>query len=144
MNEQIKEESDSIVYLAPSKIDKKGIGVFTDTDIKRGEFVRIWDDKDCKFIPKRVERRTRNFLRERFCVETNKGWWCPLDWVRMSVGWYLNHSDNPNLKSDDGDNFYAIRKIKEDEELTINYSELDADDNNSLDKELLKTGFYNR
>lgn len=144
MKFQYEMKSEATVYLAPSKIDKKGIGVFTDLDIKKGEFVRVWDDKDCKFVSKKINRRTSSFLKTRFCVETKNGYWCPLDWIRMSVGWYLNHSDKPNLKSENGDDFYAIRNIKENEELTIDYSELDDDRYNVLEEDLLKIGFYDR
>jgi SET domain-containing protein len=38
----------------------------------------------------------------------------------MSIGWYLNHSKNPNV--DVSSNFRAIRKIRRGEELTIDYS----------------------
>jgi hypothetical protein len=120
--------------LKSSKI--QGVGVFTEFDISKGEEIKLWDGEDCKFVSCRKysssSRIKKNFINT-FCVETNGGYWCPLNFERMSVGWYINHSDKPNTESFDwGDTFFAKRKIKEGEELTIDYALLDKDIDNSL------------
>jgi SET domain-containing protein len=38
----------------------------------------------------------------------------------IGISYYLNHSATPNMGEDDG-NFYALRDILEDEELTVDY-----------------------
>lgn len=38
----------------------------------------------------------------------------------ITVSWYLNHSDTPNMREDDG-YFFALRNIEAGEELTVNY-----------------------
>ena len=41
----------------------------------------------------------------------------------IGVGYYVNHSESPNMKTDDGgERFLTLRVIEEGEELTINYS----------------------
>jgi len=47
---------------------------------------------------------------------------CPTNFNRMTVAWYLNHSERPNTKCDDDLNFSALRNINRGEELTVNYS----------------------
>jgi len=40
----------------------------------------------------------------------------------MGLSFYMNHSKKPNVKRiDDNGNFATIRKIKKDEELTVDY-----------------------
>lgn len=128
-----------IIILKPSKIH--GIGVFTLDDINKNEMVELWGGRDCKFVSdKRKKIICKNpkmdFLFQRYCVKSKRGWWCPLDFIKMSVVWYINHSNEPNLESpDDGYKYYATRKIKSGEELTINYKSLNSDIDNSIMEE---------
>ncbi|HEY5489937.1 MAG TPA: SET domain-containing protein [Gemmatimonadaceae bacterium] len=39
----------------------------------------------------------------------------------LSVGWYVNHSDRPNIEADDDSRFRALRRIRKGEELTADY-----------------------
>jgi SET domain-containing protein len=39
----------------------------------------------------------------------------------LTLAWYLNHSDRPNVAADKNYNFYSIRRIKKGEELTADY-----------------------
>jgi hypothetical protein len=64
------------------------------------------------------------FLVKRFGIRDPRGGWhIPADWHRMSIGWYINHSDNPNVAHDDYI-YYAHKYIRAGEELTINYESL--------------------
>ena len=119
-----------IAVLGVSRIHN--VGVFTRFPLKKGEIIEVWGGKDCKFVKMRkkkllcLERPDLEFFFNRYCIETVRGFWCPSDFIRMSVGWYLNHSDKPNLSSDDdGETYRATRNIKRGEELTINYKVLD-------------------
>lgn len=119
------------IILKPSKIH--GVGCFTIKKIKKGEVIEnLWDNKDYKFVYNRrkllicLKYPERKFLYETYCIKTLGGWWCPLNFGRMSTAWYLNHSNKPNLASNDGGyTYYATRDIKSGEELTIDYKKLD-------------------
>ena len=39
----------------------------------------------------------------------------------MTVSWYLNHSNNPNVEIDANYHFFAKRSIRRGEELTVDY-----------------------
>jgi len=43
-----------------------------------------------------------------------------MDFARMSIGWYLNHSDSPNAYYANS-SYYAARNIKAGEEVTVDY-----------------------
>lgn len=118
-----------MIILKPSKV--QGVGCFTDKPIKKGKLADIWEPSDCKFVSYRNGKKNINMC-ETYCVSVKGGYSCPVDFRRMSVGWYLNHSDKPNLASSDGDNYYATKNIRKGEELTIDYSKLDSDIDNSI------------
>ncbi len=48
---------------------------------------------------------------------------CPGDFGRMELGWYLNHSRQPNVFHKNY-HYYTSRDIKKGEELTIDYNSL--------------------
>jgi SET domain-containing protein len=124
----------ALLYLGPSKIH--GIGCFSDTGIKKGEFVRVWSPEDSRWVPlKKAHASPHKKLFQRFGIRTTGGYWAPIDFLRISVGWYMNHSEMPNLQSDDGDvTYYALRDIEPGEEVTIDYRRMDdAHDNLARD-----------
>jgi SET domain-containing protein len=45
----------------------------------------------------------------------------------MEIGWYLNHSDDPNVYHDEQYFYYSLKDIKAGEELFIDYSSLEDD-----------------
>jgi SET domain-containing protein len=120
-----RRKSAALVLLAPSKTH--GVGCFTDHDISRGELVKCWDGKDSRWIPeKKAHASPQVALIKRFGIRVRGGYWAPTDFLRMSAGWYMNHSATPNLLSDDGEvTYYAARDIKAGEELTIDYRRMD-------------------
>lgn len=134
----MKKYTTAIIILKPSKIH--GVGCFTMGKILKREVVKnLWDNKDYKFIHNRKklllcsEHPEEEFLYETYCIETKNGKWCPLDFRRISTAWYLNHSNKPNIASnDEGRTYYAIRNINIGEELTIDYKDLDKFVNNSI------------
>lgn len=46
---------------------------------------------------------------------------CPSDFGRMEVGWFINHSKNPNAYLREKE-FYASRDILAGEEITTDYN----------------------
>ena len=111
--------SKAFVHLGASKIH--GLGCFADIDIRKDELVRVWDGKDSRFIPlARAHASPQVQLIKRFGIRSAGGYWAPLDFLRISTGWYMNHAADPNLGSDDGDvTYHAVRNIPAGEELTI-------------------------
>jgi hypothetical protein len=122
--------SAALVVLRPSAIE--GVGCFALQPIRAGEVVKnLWDDADVRFVPAADVPPALLAIHKRYCIESPGGFWCPLDFRRMSVGWYLNHSDRPNLASaDGGHSYFALRDIPAGEELTIDYRLLDEEVDN--------------
>jgi hypothetical protein len=59
-----------------------------------------------------------------YCIPLVDGSYiCPADFGRMSIGWYLNPSDTPNAFHKNY-MYYAKRRIREGEEITIDYGTL--------------------
>jgi len=117
--------SKAFVYLGPSGVH--GVGCFTDQNIRKGELVRIWDGEDSRWVTNRqVNASPHAALYKKFGIRSTGGYWVPLDFLRISTGWYMNHSADPNLGSDDGDvTYHAVRDIAAGEELTIDYRRMD-------------------
>jgi SET domain-containing protein len=131
--------SKALMYLAPSKIS--GIGCFSDIPIRKGELVRVWSPEDSRWIPlRKAHASPQKNLIKKFGIRTSGGYWAPIDFLRISVGWYMNHSETPNLGSDDGDvTYYALKDIRPGEELTIDYRRMDErHDNLSREVQLPK------
>jgi SET domain-containing protein len=126
--------SKAFVYLGASSIH--GLGCFADIDIRKDELVRVWDGKDSRFIPvARAHASPQVKLIKRFGIRTARGYWVPLDFLRISTGWYMNHSADPNIASGDGDvTYYALRDIEAGEELTMDYRLMDEEYDN-LDRD---------
>jgi SET domain-containing protein len=57
-----------------------------------------------------------------FCIRKGSAYGCPRSFNELTAAWYLNHSDSPNVKCDANYRFFALRDIKEGEELTVDYS----------------------
>jgi len=105
-----------MLYVAPSGIH--GVGVFTSASIAKGSAIRLFARGDYRFAGRPVG------MEQRYCVETNRpagGYWRPRDFHRMSIGYYLNHHDRPNVQAC---LWRALRRIEPGEELTIDYARL--------------------
>ena len=109
--------------LRPSPI--QGVGVFTTRDIAEGEHLRLWQEEDWRFVPDAAAARDPEMveLGETYCVRDEGGFWCPADFHRMSIGWYMNHSDRPNVRTSRELNYhyYAARDIAAGEEIVCDY-----------------------
>lgn len=110
-----------------------GIGVFTTKPLLMRELADVFDPEDGRFVSTLLIKDDEIGMFETYGIATNGGFYAPLDFRRMSVGWYLNHSDTPNLvPNHDHTEYFAARDIEEGEELTIDYGLLDGDVDNSL------------
>jgi hypothetical protein len=114
--------------LRTSKIDgvakKGGVGVFAIREIPEGTNIFASDagemiEQDPKILDGLDPELRR--LYEDFCVFKKGKLLCPRNFNNLTVGWYLNHSEEPNARCDNEYNFIAIRHIQAGEEITANY-----------------------
>ena len=94
-----------------------GVGVFATHDIPKGTKVFFIPKKKCKIkdIPKQ-------FLM--YVVYVNdEECFCPTQFDRIDVLWYINHSYDPNVIESD-DIIIAARDIKAGEEILFDYNQL--------------------
>jgi SET domain len=108
------------------KACSKGVGVFAIREIPEatklfygdiGETVEIFVSDVDKLEDAELRRMYYDF-----CPVKNGCFIAPLDFNQMAMGWYLNHSDDPNVKVDNRLHFVASRFISIGEELTANYT----------------------
>lgn len=110
--------------LRPSKIH--GIGVFAIRDIPKDTYIFTGDNSKIVWVNKIEVDGQEPAIQELyndFCIIQGSKYYCPDNFNNLNVGWYLNESkENPNVRCDDNYDFYALRDIEKDEELTVNYS----------------------
>jgi SET domain-containing protein len=108
--------------IGPSRIH--GVGVLAIRDIPAGTRVFRGEDERVTWVSRAVVRRLPEPLR-RLYEDFGQLWGDRLGVPRtlnmLSVGWYLNHSDRPNVAADDDGRFHALRRIRKGEELTADY-----------------------
>lgn len=100
--------------LKPSGIH--GVGVFAVRRIAAGRGLPLFAGNDWRWFMRRP-----NHIGGHYCTKGDGGFYYPANWHRMSIGWYLNHSDKPNVCAK---TWRAIRSICANEELTIFYPDL--------------------
>ena len=117
-----------LIELRPSKVAKGGVGVFAVTNIRKGERIAGGiNEEDYKLLNawdnlKRFDRDVRNKIRD-FCIGTPQGFIPPedLDFNKLSIEWYFNHSCNGNVGFNESGDFVASKNIKKGDELTYDY-----------------------
>jgi SET domain-containing protein len=102
-----------------------GVGVFAVHDIKKDTYLRFFAE-ETEATNMTIVRKKEDVpeLFQQYCIDRGETLVCPRDFGRMEIGWHLNHSENPNAYHKNYD-FYALRDIKEGEEITINYNALE-------------------
>jgi hypothetical protein len=128
--------------LKPSPL--AGVGVFATHDITAGSPIfdhtrpstsRVLKSKD---LPEAM-RHYVIYLNDEECL-------APERFDRMEIGWYLNHSTEPNIEKRsvgsegsvlDRPRFFAIKDIKAGDEIVINYNHLN-------EPEHLKENYYRK
>ena len=122
------------VMIKPSPIE--GIGVFALQDIPKGcrsmfskaieteQWISI-SKKEIEDLPAHAKA-----LIENYCLYDEENYFVPdYGFKKMDLVNFLNHSDEPNIISiNEGEFFEAIRDIKKDEELVIDYGEIVDED----------------
>ena len=104
----------------------RGVGVFAIRDIPLGINPFYADEGDTVLVPlQRVHEIDDPDLRSiyfDFCPLLSGDFLAPTNFNLMSVGWYMNHSDRPNVTSDGGINFSTAEHIAKGDVLTLVYT----------------------
>ncbi|MCL4557771.1 MAG: SET domain-containing protein [Deltaproteobacteria bacterium] len=136
MNQKIQKANKVIIELKPSKFLRGEIGVFAAANIKKDEKIAEGINKnDYKdIIPWREYRHYSKDIQNKiraFCIGTLKGFIPPdnLNFNKLSVEWYMNHSCEGNIGFNKNGDFIAIRNIKKGEELTYDYGLAESNPN---------------
>lgn len=102
-----------------------GVGVFAVHDIAKGTHLRLFGSRHASDTSMRecAKADVPETFRD-FCIDREDVLYCPADFGRMHIGWYVNHSQEPNAYSDDEYQWYALRDIGAGEEILVDYNEL--------------------
>lgn len=101
-----------------------GVGVVAIRDIPKGTWVFAGEDERVVWVSHAEVRKLPRPLRqlyEDFAMLWGQRYGVPRTLNMLSVGWYLNHSERPNVEADDDGRFHALRRIRKGEELTADY-----------------------
>lgn len=116
--------------LAPSAI--AGIGVFAAHDIPKDAL--LFNSLKFEVRKKKIKDIPATFIK--YCIFVDDDHCiCPERFDRMEIGWYINHSDKPNIDKNAQGKLIAIRHIKVNEEILIDYNLLN-------EPEHLKEDYY--
>lgn len=101
-----------------------GVGVRAIRDIPRGTAIFHGESERVRWVSRAAVRRLPTALRrlyEDFGMVWGDRIGVPTTLNMLSVGWYVNHSDRPNIEADEDGRFHALRRIRKGEELTADY-----------------------
>jgi len=123
---QIAREPHFGVYtrIAHSQIDKNGVGVFAIIDIPEGTSIFFGDTDELLWKDERELSQLLPEIRrlyDDFCIIQNNKYGCPRNFNQLTVAWYLNHSEYPNVTCNKDFNFVAKKEIRKGDELTVDY-----------------------
>ncbi len=114
------------------KPSEHGVGVFAIHDIKKGTHLRLFiDEKTTEYESRVLNKSDVPELFWGHCIDRGDKFICPADFGAMPIGWYVNHSMDPNAMPGQNPNlhrryrWYASKDIRAGEEITINYTDLE-------------------
>ena len=115
------------VYTRLGTSNIHGIGVFAICNIQKGTLLFEFDNtemvwingSEIKNIPEKLKK-----MYDDFCVVKDNGnlYGCPQNFNQLTMAWYMNHSETPNVEIDENYDFKTSCDIQDGEELTINYN----------------------
>jgi len=112
------------VYARIGRSRVHGVGVLAICDIPAGTRLFAGEDERVAWVSLAAVRRLPRHVRQLyhdFGILWDQWLGVPRTFNMLSVGWYLNHSDRPNVAADDDGRFHTLRRIKRGEELTADY-----------------------
>lgn len=112
------------VYARIGSSNVHGVGVIAIRDIPVGTLVFDGESERVVWVSRAEVRRMPKATRalyEDFGMVWEDKIGVPPSLNMLSVGWYVNHSDTPNVEAGDDGRFRALRRIKAGEELFADY-----------------------
>ena len=113
---------DVFARIGPSRTH--GVGVRAIRDIPAGTLVFHGESERVAWVSRAAVRRLPKATRalyEDFGMVDGDFIGVPPSLNMLSVGWYVNHSDTPNVVAGDDARFRTLRRIRKGEELTADY-----------------------
>ena len=101
-----------------------GVGVRAIRDIPAGTLVFQGESERLTWVSRAAVRRMPRAIRalyEDFGMVWGDKLGVPPSLNMLSVGWYVNHSERPNVEAGDDGRFRALRRIRKGTELTADY-----------------------
>lgn len=103
-----------------------GVGVFAIREIPERTKLFVGDLGETLRVPVSIvdkldDAEMRQMYYD-FCPVVDQFFIAPVDFNQITMGWYLNHSNDPNVHSDATLQFVASRLIRPGEEVTANYT----------------------
>jgi len=112
------------VYARIGRSRAHGVGVLAIRDIPAGTLVFRHESEHVVWVSRAAVRRLPAALRslyEDFGMVSGEKLGVPPSLNMLSVGWYVNHSDRPNVVAGEDARFRTLRRIRSGEELTADY-----------------------
>ena len=112
------------VYARIGRSRIHGVGVVAIRDIPAGTAIFRGESERVVWVSRAAVRRLPRALRQLyvdFAMVWGDRFGVPRTMNMLSVGWYLNHSDRPNVAADESGRFHSLRRIRKGEELTADY-----------------------
>lgn len=112
------------VYARIGLSSVNGVGVRAIRDIPRGTAMFSGESERVRWVARAAVRRLPTAVRklyEDFGMVSGDRIGVPPSLNMLSVGWYVNHSERPNIEADEDGRFHALRRIRKGEELTADY-----------------------
>jgi uncharacterized protein len=112
------------VYARIGRSRVHGVGVLAIREIPAGTLVFRGESERVAWVSRAAVRRLPAAIRslyEDFGMVWRDKIGVPPNLNMLSVGWYVNHSDDPNVEAGDDARFRAVRRIRKGEELTADY-----------------------
>ncbi len=105
------------------KPGKYGIGVHAVVDITAGAKLNMFGKNEQ--APRTIDKDQVPVELSGLCIDLGENkLLCPNDFTKIELGWFLNHSNDPNAEHKNLI-WYAKRDISKGEEILIDYNSLD-------------------
>ncbi len=101
-----------------------GIGVFAILPIDAGEHLFGPESGEIQPVPATLVDQLPPAARRLytdFCVPIEGSYFAPSSFNHLTIAWYLNHDESPNVACTREHGFVALRGIDPGEELTLDY-----------------------
>lgn len=112
------------VFTRIGRSRRHGVGVIAIVDIPAGTRLFAGEDERVVWRRRRDVARlppAQRALYEDFGIVDGAWIGVPRSLNRLSVGWYVNHSESPNAVAGDDGRFRSVRRIRRGEEVTADY-----------------------